>query len=272
MTPDRLDIPGLERPLRLYQFADLHLQAGADRDPQVPEAWRTHPSPRLPLDARELVATHLDRAVLGKADLILACGDLCHFPSAENAHLLTSAFRNCPVPVLPLPGNHDWFYPGQDGWEDLRTLQLPRLETVYGQHPSFGSRTLHGLQLLHFDNSTYFLNADQEAFLQEKLEAGLPTLVLLHIPVSTPSLRQMTLQKHGSPILMADRSGRVREGIDPAPTARMVELFRHHPAIQAVLAAHVHFPFREDLAPGRPQLIPDAGYRHGYRWIECLPA
>lgn len=38
-----------------------------------------------------------------------------------------------------------------------------------------------------------------------------------------------------------------------------------------LLAAHVHLPHRLDIAPGRPQLTPDAGYRHGHRWIECTP-
>jgi 3',5'-cyclic AMP phosphodiesterase CpdA len=271
VTPDRLILPGLHRPVRIYHFADTHLQAGAETDPQIPRDWKSNRSPVLPLSDRNLLLSHLNRACDGGADVILACGDLCHFPSRENAELISSLFRDGPLPVWTLPGNHDWFYPGQDGWEELRAAQLPRLAAVYGDTPEAGCHELHGFRLISLDNSTYFLSSEQLAFLEAKLETDLPVLVAMHIPLSTPALRKATVAKHGSPILMADPEGRTRADIDPEPTRRAAELLRTHPAIHAVLSAHVHLPFREDIAPGRPQLIPEAGYRNGFRWIDCLP-
>jgi len=271
VTPDRLHLPGLSRPVRLYHFADTHLQAGAETDSQVPAEWLADRSPTLPATDAALLESHLKRAAGGGADVIIACGDLCHFPSQQNAELISTAFRDCPLPVWALPGNHDWFYPGQDGWEDLRAAQLPRLAAVYGDSHSAGCHDLHGMRLIHLDNSTYFLSAEQLAFLEEKLDTDLPVLIAMHIPLSTPALRKATIAKHGNPILMADPEGRIRPDIDPEPTRRTAELLRTHPAVRAILSAHVHLPFREEFAPGRPQLIPEAGYRHGFRWIDCLP-
>ena len=142
MTPDRLSIPGLHHSLRLYHFADTHLQAGADTDPRLPPAWKNDPTPKLPLDNRTLLQSHLDRARNGGSDLILACGDLCHFPSPENARLVSTLLDASPVPVWTLPGNHDWFYPGQDGWEAMRDRQLPRLRNVLRDpDPGIGTGT-----------------------------------------------------------------------------------------------------------------------------------
>jgi len=271
MTPDPLRLPCLSRPLRIYFFADTHLQEHDPADPLVPGFWRKNPTPALPRPGPELLRSHLDRAIEHQADLILANGDLFHFPSPENAALAAELFAECPLPVWTVPGNHDWFYPGQDGWEDLRARQLPRLRDVYGDRPSHGVREFDGLRVIGLDNSTYFLTETQTRFLQNEVDHG-PALVMMHIPLGTPSLREAVIAKHGNPILMNDPAGRVREGIDPAPTHNAARLLRTHPNVRAVLAAHVHLPFVEDIAPGVPQLIPEAGYRDGHRLLDCVPA
>ncbi|MCC5849233.1 MAG: metallophosphoesterase [Verrucomicrobia bacterium] len=266
-THDHLLAKGLRRPLHLYYFADTHLQQVSANDPLLPNAWRENPAPELPCSNSTLLASHLDRAVAGGADIILCGGDLFHFPSAENVELALRLFGACPRPVWSVPGNHDWFYPGQDGWEDLRERMLPRLEKIYRGQAPYWSRSVQGLRVIGLDNSTYYLNAEQVSFLERELAEDVPTVVMMHIPLSTPALREATVAKHGQAILMADPSGRKRPGIDPEPTRRAAALLRVSPRVLAVLSAHVHFPFQEDIAPGKPQLIPDAGYRHGYRWI-----
>ncbi len=264
---DHLLAKGLCRPLHLYYFADTHLQQVADNDPLLSDAWKENPVPNLPCSNSTLLASHLDRAVTGGADIILCGGDLFHFPSAENVALALRLFGACPRPVWCVPGNHDWFYPGQDGWEDLRASMLPRLEKIYRGQASYWSRSVQGLRVIALDNSTYFLDTEQVSFLDRELAEDVPTVVMMHIPLSTPALRDATVAKHGQAILMADAAGRTRAGIDPGPTRHAAGLLRDSAQVLAVLSAHVHFPFQEDITPGKPQLIPEAGYRHGYRWI-----
>lgn len=271
MTPDRLQIPELSAPLRIYQFSDTHLQAYHPGNPLVPAKWQAHPKPDLGMPSQDLLDLHLNRAVSGQADVILFCGDLFHFPTPENREMMLHAIENCPVPIWTVPGNHDWFYPGQDGWEELRARQLPRLEPVFAPNPSFWVREIKGLRVLGLDNSTYFLTREQTDFLAKQLQDPSPLLLMIHIPISAHGLREATIAKHGNPILMADPEGRLREGIDPAPTQEGLELLRQATCLRGIVSAHVHIPYACEVFPGVMQWISEAAYRDGYRWIECHP-
>jgi len=271
MKPDSLQVKELQDSLRIYQFSDTHLQAHSPSDSLLPDAWKAAPKPALPCSNGDLVAQHLNRAVGGKADLILYVGDLFHFPTPENRDLVLQAMEACPVPVWTVPGNHDWFYPGQDGWEDLRAEQLPLLDLVFGDNPSYWLREIRGLRILGLDNSTYFLTAEQTGFLEQALQDPAPLLLMIHIPISAPGLREATIAKHGNPILMADPEGRERDGIDPEPTRRAMDLLRNAPCLRGVVSAHVHLPYACEVFPGVPPWIAEAAYRNGYRWLECHP-
>jgi hypothetical protein len=271
MKPDAVTLPGLSSPLRIYLFADIHMQAHAAGNSRIPESWRQNPSPRLPSDSATLLHSHLDRAVHGGADLILACGDLFHFPTPENRDLVLEARKNCSIPIWTVPGNHDWFFPGQDGWEALRTRQLHLLDDVFGPQPSFWIKSMHGLRVLGLDNSTYFLSSEQVDFLKNHLRQPESLIVMMHIPLSLPGLREKVIAKHGNPILMADPEGRVREGIDPAPTAEAVRLLTRSDCVKGIVAAHVHLPDIREFAPGKTQWIPEAGYRNGFQWLNFSP-
>lgn len=252
---------------RIYLFADTHLQAVSANDPLLPDVWRADSSPVLPMDSEALLRSHLDRAVAGGADLILCGGDLFHFPSPENAALASRLFAACPLPVWCVPGNHDWFYPGQDGWEELRAAQLPRLEAVFGRQAHAWSRVHQGLRVIGLDNSTSCFDREQVDFLAAELARGEPSLVMLHIPISLPRLREDVIAKHGSPLLMADPETGLRPGVDAEATREGVRLLHTAPHVRLVLAAHVHLAHRDPLESGGEQLIPEAGYRHGHCWI-----
>jgi len=271
MSPDTLQVKELADSIRIYQFSDTHLQAHAASDPLLPDAWKASPKPVLPAGNEDLLARHLARAVEGRAGLILFCGDLFHFPSPENRDLVLRAIDACPLPIWTVPGNHDWFYPGQDGWEALRAEQLPRLDPVFGDSPSFWLREYQELRVLGLDNSTYFLTEAQASFLEQVLQDSSPLLLMLHIPISAPGLREATIAKHGRPILMADPEGRERPGVDPEPTRRAMNLLRESSCLRGIVSAHVHIPYVCEVFPGVPQWIAEAGYRDGYRWLECHP-
>jgi 3',5'-cyclic AMP phosphodiesterase CpdA len=263
-----IPISGHTGRLRIYFFADTHLQACRPEDPLLPEAWRQHPKPVLPRSSRELLRSHLDRAVSGNADLILVGGDLFHFPSKENARLARDLFQDCPVPIRSVPGNHDWFYPGQDGYEPLRDAQLPLLQPPLDVTPWV--METGGVRFVGVDNSTYFLSEAESRFLCDQLAQPGPVIVLLHIPPSTPELRAPVIRKHGGAILMQDPEGRTRDSIDPGPTRAAMQALQTSPNLKGILAAHVHLPFDGEFREQVPLLIPEAGYRDGYHWLEIM--
>ncbi|MGA0332389.1 MAG: metallophosphoesterase family protein [Kiritimatiellia bacterium] len=255
-----LHVPACSSPLRIYYFADTHLQAAASGNPLIPPAWREDPKPVLPMDSEALLRSHLQRAREGAADLILCGGDLCHFPSPENNRLVRNLLSECPVPVFRVPGNHDWFYPDQAGGAELREQQLPVLMDIYGPHFSHWRQDVHGIRFLGLDNSTYHLSTQQIRFLREELAQPIPTVLMMHIPLGSPRLREAVIAKHGKPLLMAD------------PEREISRILHKAPHLLALLAAHVHLASTEEISPGLPQIIPEAGYRHGYHWINIRGA
>ena len=271
----QIRVEGLAAPLRLYQFSDTHLQAAADHDPDLPQQWRENPLPKLPCSSRDLLCQHLERAIALDADLILMVGDLFHFPSPENHQLAETLFDDCPLPVWLVPGNHDWFYPGMDGWEPLRSRMLPRLKSLFpGEQYHFWSRCLGGVRFVALDNSAYFLDAEQSAFLEQELRQGQPTVVLLHIPLSLPEIRPPVLEKFGMPLLMADPeidyALHKRPDVDVEATFAAAEMLRNAENLIAILSGHVHLSLTGRVSPTAVQYISGAGYRADYRLLELV--
>jgi hypothetical protein len=262
----RIQAKGTHRPLRVYFFSDTHLQACRSDDPLLPDTWRKAPSPSLARESRALLRSHLDRAVHGDADLILMAGDLFHFPSRENARMAQEEFKACPVSIRSVPGNHDWFYPGQDGYEPLRDTQLPLIQPPVDVTPWV--MELAGIRFVGIDNSTYFLSTHEADVLCRELEEPGPVVVLMHIPPSTPDLRPSVIRKHGGAILMHDPDGRTRAGVDPEPTLKAVQALQTSPHLCAILAAHVHLPYEGSYRDNVSLIIPEAGYRDGFHWLE----
>lgn len=262
------------KPFRIYQFSDTHLQAVAEHDPELPDAWRLRPTPVLPSSSEQLLRSHLQRAQDLNADLILNLGDVFHFPSRENVELAERLFAEVGIPVWSVPGNHDWFYPGMDGWEALRAAMMPRLAPLFPEGWSQWSRTWNGVRVIGLDNSTYFLSAAQSAFLREELSRGEPTIVVLHIPVTTPELRIPVIEKFGAPLLMNDADVEAdkleREGATPEPTAEACRLLCASTNVVAVLSAHVHLAHAAQVSATAMQYVCDAGYRNGYRLLEIV--
>ena len=265
---DTLPIPGLEQPFRIYFFSDTHLQACDPADSRIPSSWKDHPSPDLGMSSEALLQSHLDRAVEQEADLIIFGGDFFHFPTRENAELATRLFAENPIPVWSIPGNHDWFFPGQNGWEELRDQQLTWVQPPI--EPTPWSRCWNGVRFVGIDSSTYYLAQDEIDMVRSALQGPEPVILIMHIPPSTPELRIPVIEKHGNPILVHDPEGRTREGIDPEPTRSMIRELKQAPQLKGILAAHVHLPFSGEFGPGIPLLIPEAGYRDGYRIIDLV--
>lgn len=258
-------------PLRIYFFSDTHLQAHHPGNPLLSKTWRRHPSPALPVSSEALLRSHLERAVNGGADLILCGGDLCHFPSPENKELASRLFTECPLPVLSVPGNHDSFYPGQQGGCELHNQQLSLLHPLFGPQPAFWKHEQNGVRILGVDNSQYFFSREQLEFLEQELDSPQSTLMMMHVPLDSPQLRKAAIAKHGHPMLMEDPEISFPENIDPEPTNAALSLIRNSRQLLALLTAHVHIPFMENVTPHLPQLLSDAGYRNGFRWISVRP-
>ncbi|HTL53918.1 MAG TPA: metallophosphoesterase [Planctomycetota bacterium] len=285
-------VSGLQKPLRVLHVTDSHVSLVDPDDAAHLEKATPHRekfSKRRQDAQGNNVFTEVSfaeaaqRAKAEKVDLLALTGDIVHFPSQANVHWIQSALSTAQVTSLYTSGNHDWHFPGEVGRDELRDKFWPALQPLYetnGKHankPACGAREIGGVLFLAVDDSTYQITHDQLAFAKRELARGLPTVLLIHIPISIATLRDKTIERWKAPILIGDPDWGMpsrTEWDTPADrpeTLEFVRLCSTATNLAAVLCGHIHFPHSDALSPQAVQYVTRPGYEGGMRMIELLP-
>lgn len=285
-------VEGLAHPLRLLHVTDSHIAlADPDDEPHLAKATPHHAKFRryrreatgrdVPTEQAFLDA--VAHARQAQVDLLALTGDIVHFPSRTNAAHVQTALTQSGLASLYTSGNHDWHYPGDIGRDELRAQCWPALQPIYdcngpdANRPACAAREIGGVLFLAVDDSTYQVTAEQLAFAGQALTRGLPTVLLIHIPISIATLRPRTMTKWKAPILIADPDWALpsrTEWDTPADTPETLEFVRlcaTAPNLIAVLCGHIHFPHADALSPQAVQYVTRPGYEGGHRLIDIVP-
>ena len=183
-----LHIPcdGLERPLRVWQVSDSHLNLRDSRDDEYKDFYARMGGEWNPgLTAREAFERILEKAKGERPDLLLVTGDLISFPTLKNVEFAVERLDACGVPWLYTAGNHDWHFEGDSGsdaeqrerWIEKRLLPLYK-----GEDPMAYAKTIGGVKFLMIDNSTYNVDERQLEFFRAETAKGGPCVLAMHIP------------------------------------------------------------------------------------------
>ncbi|MEX0777180.1 MAG: metallophosphoesterase [Phycisphaeraceae bacterium] len=288
----RIDIEGLERPVRVFHVTDPHLCSIDQRDtPERYEKWKDSrersgqqfatllgkpaDQPMYPdVTFARTMALASDPAI----DLIAITGDLMMFPALASIDAAAAAIARAGRPTLYTSGNHDWFFPRAGSGPTLRQQWMHVLEPFHRGRPDGDSLDIAGLRFLTIDNSTYAVTAEQLAFARRQLADGLPTIVLMHIPLSLPTLRQPVIDKWKDPIMLADldwpveRRGKWCAQPNTPETLAFADLLRTAPNLVAILCGHVHFAHADRINDHAVQYVGGPGYEGQWRQIELRPA
>lgn len=129
-------------------------------------------------------------------DLVIFGGDVIDCPSSENLRYLKQQLQELEVPYFVTSGNHDWNY----SWEYLsdksRACYQPILQEAVGQVMDGKEITKYGIQFLIVDSSDNKISGTALQALLE-CEKTQPICVIMHVPYTTETLRQLSLQKWG---------------------------------------------------------------------------
>ena len=273
----RVIVGGLRKAVRVLHVTDTHVcrvDEGHEHAKACRGRWEMRKGDALERRVERIFA----RAAEGDLDAVLLTGDIVEFPMPASLMWVRERLERCAAPVHYIAGNHDANFSDTPWNGAIRAKELPRLAPLFGPRaPALFDRfEIGGLQFLSVDDSTYQISEEQLEFVRKHLAGGMPTVLMIHIPLSTPELKVRTVAKWKAPILMGEplEAWAVKAFMADPPvveTAAFIELLRGAKNLQAVLCGHVHFAHEERFSATALQLVGPAGFDGECRVIEFVP-
>jgi hypothetical protein len=214
-----------------------------------------------------------------KSELFAMIGDIVSFPSEAAVDWVCTEVANAGLPTVYTAGNHDWHYEGMEGTSaDLRAKWIEkRLLPLYrGKNPMMAVHDVKGVRVLVIDNSTYEIGADQLAFFQSHMSAGVPLVLLVHIPLYAPGRPIGFGCGHPEWGASSDKSYQIekrprwRETGHTAITREFHRMVFSCPSLLGVFAGHTH-KASTDILNGIPQFVADANFRAASMTVDFVP-
>ena len=268
-------VEGLNQTVRMLHVTDSHIALIDDRDAEHIEAC-TGACERF--ESREQIFDQLmEEAEESSLDLVALTGDIVHFPSQAGVESVVKSLDKVGVPALYTSGNHDWHYPGVEGRGELREAWWGALAPLHHGQAAYARHEIGGIQFLLVDDSIYQVNEEQTAFVDTHLVNGMPTVLLTHIPLSLPTLREPTLERFDAPILIADPEwgpesrDRWGTGEDLSPTLEFARTLVRTENLVAVFCGHIHFAHADSINLNAVQYVGAPGFDANSRLVEFRP-
>ena len=284
-----ISIEGLRETIRVLHLSDSHLGLIDERDAEwvtaCQEIQQRFNSQSKAATSQAAFGELLGGVKWSEIDLLALTGDMISFPSKANVEYLRDRLSEATTEVLYIAGNHDWHWPGLDYGSAVREEYRPLLEPLQRGQAAQAVRKIGGVRFVAIDNSDYQITQGQLEFTRENLAAGLPTVVLMHLPISVPGLRAATLKYWGSPILMGDPQHRnplagrcCGPPLNPPMTVEgfervmdFIRLLVGSPNLVAVLCGHIHFAHADSVSPWAMQYVAPAGFEGRCLLTELRP-
>ena len=294
-----IKVEGLERRIRVLHMTDSHVFSPADEaDPTYKDAatsYRNHYT-EVRRDAsgngvstEDTFAEMMERAPGFGLDLIAFTGDMVHCSSPASIRKVTESVELTGVPYISIAGNHEWWH-----FQDLPNL--PDHAALRAAHDRdalraawWGADRSHnrqlpvystevaGVRFVAIDDGNYQINSEQLEIVKGELALGKPVVLMMHIPLSVPTLRPPSIEVWDAPILLAEpywRSGSRKEWeirTNDAETLEFAHLVTASENVVAILAGHLHFSHVDSVNRQAAQYVSGPGFAGEYRLVEFAP-
>ena len=281
-----ISIAGLTKPIRMVHVTDTHVALIDERDAEHVDAcqdscekFRTE---RRTEDGRTIPSETTFSEIIDELrrlgpDFLAFTGDIVHFPSQACLDHVTSALDSLDIPIIYTAGNHDWRFPGVEGRAELREAGWPLLERLHRGEPAISHHTDGHVQWVSIDNSTYQVTEEQLRAVTQLLSNSMPTVLLMHIPLSLPTLRDDIRARFLAPILVGDPDWDIESrekwgaGEDLPTTLEFVRVVTSAPNLIAIFCGHIHFPHVDAIGPTAVQYVGAPGFMGAMRVVDFQP-
>jgi hypothetical protein len=284
----RFHSPALRQACSITIVADTHLfrddERGAPFRPysaRMAKAYNTtkHFKTGATMTPEEGFKHVLTSARESKTDLFAMLGDIVSFPSEAAVEWISAEVAGSGLPSLYVAGNHDWHYEGLEGtsaalratWIEKRLLPLYK-----GNHPLMSAYDVKGVRFVVIDNSTYEIESDQLAFFKKQAAAGLPLVLMVHIPLYAPGRPIGFGCGHPEWGAANDKSYPIEkrprwpEAGHSAVTREFHRTVFACPSLLGIFAGHTHRA-STDIVNGIPQFVADANFRSASMTVDFVP-
>lgn len=282
-------VEGLRQSVKALHLGDLHMAVVDERDSDRLEVctgkgerfYHRHDNNDAEGNTipQETAFVHiLEVAKQEQVDVLALVGDIVDFPAVANVEYAQGLIDESGIPSVYTAGNHDWCFFGEEQTSQVRRAFWPRLDPLNGGEPAFSRREIGGILFVTVDNSIYQVEEDQLESMRQALAAGLPTVLLSHIPISLPTLRPAVMEAmNGSPIMMADPDwapeSRKENFVEDttATTLEFVRMVSQAQNLVAILTGHCHLAHADAINPWAVQYLVPPGYAGEYGLFEFKP-
>lgn len=277
LTTYHIQIPGVQKTYRFLYITDTHILLPEENDGQQIFEYATS---RLNTFSQDGVPPSSDQfpgwiryANTKGFDGFLLGGDIIDSPTLSNLSYLGSTLEKVNIPYLYTLGNHDWTFPWEYMTEGGSVKYLPLLAPYMNNNTSIHSMEYEDFTIVSVDNSSNQINPSVLEEYRKILGKGKPIILMLHIPLYTPSLLKEAAQIWKSGVTLG---GGIHGGIypDDISTQFIALTTAKNSPVAAVLAGHVHFAEKSDI-PGEkniPQITGDAGFKGMGTIIQVVPS
>ncbi len=254
-----ITIPGLKKEYTFLHITDTHMTVCGDDDNREVRAAANERSNAFKNDDGIMSSERFPNFFLYankiKADMVLLTGDIADFPTKDNIKILSDSINNSKVNTMYVLGNHDWSFSWDYHSETTKSTYIPLYKDLCNEDPSFQVKKFDDLQIIAVDNSTNQVTLEQYEKTKQQLENGLPTILMMHVPIYIDSLSPDTTKVWGSPILMGPG------GISPSDsTKQFYDLITDEDNnVQLIVTGHLHFDHIDEFLPGRKQIVTKVG-------------
>ena len=276
---------GLGQTLKVLHVTDSHISGDGETEaPFDNYSARMHDA-YSQYDRKGAFQRAMDLAVAERVDLIALTGDQVNYPSTSSVEFVRREIERTGIPHLYTSGNHDWHYEGMPGSLDaLRAVwRAERLKPLYADSESlsFAALNLKGVRFIAIENGTSQVDEAQLDFFEAQILEGLPTVLLVHIPLCVPGLLGQT---DGSPMcgdptwgaetdrnFVIERRERWPTTGNRPSTMAFVEAVRRAENLVGVLCGHIHQHSEDALNENAVQYVTKPGFDEGYRLVIIGP-